>query len=206
MKKEELNYYDEFEKNADYALQISNILKDYLNNFVYEKSTEKENKVHALEKEADVNLHKIINYLIKDFLPPIDREDIVTLTHKIDDVVDDLDEVVINIDIVDIIEPTSKAIEMVNLINEDCEKLKLMIHKFKNTNKYEETLELVKELNRIEGEGDRLYQESIKELFITKKDPIELIKWSILYNSLENCFDSCENVANCIEEIITKNS
>jgi len=48
-------------------------------------------QVHQIENEADKNLHEIINYLIKDFLPPIEREDIITLSHRIDDVIDCID-------------------------------------------------------------------------------------------------------------------
>ncbi len=206
MKKEELNYYDEFEKNVDYALQISNILKEYINDFEYDKSLEKENRVHGIENEADANLHKILNYLIKDFLPPFDREDIIELTHKIDDVVDSIDEVVINIDIVDIKKPSDDMKDMVNLLNDACVKLKDMMQKFRHSKKYQETLKLVVEINGIEGEGDILYQEAMKKLFKTEKDPIELSKWRVIYNCLEDCFDSCEYVANCVEEIIMKNS
>ena len=48
-------------------------------------------QVHQIENEADKNLHEIINYLIKDFLPPIEREDIITLSYRIDDVIDCID-------------------------------------------------------------------------------------------------------------------
>ena len=33
MKRKELNYFDEFIKNADIALEISKMLKEYVNNF-----------------------------------------------------------------------------------------------------------------------------------------------------------------------------
>ena len=78
-KKEELNYFDNFVKNANYALESAKILKEYIDNFDANKSIEKENMVHNLENEADKNQHLVLNYLIKDFLPPIDREDIIML-------------------------------------------------------------------------------------------------------------------------------
>ena len=143
---------------------------------------------------------------MKDFLPPIDREDIVNLSHRIDDVVDSLDEVVINIDILDIQNPRTGVLEIVNLLYEACNKMMQMLSKFHNMKKYEETINLVVEINEIEGKGDVLFQEAIKNLYQKERNPIEISKWNIIYNSLENCFDSCENVANCVEEIIMKNS
>ena len=40
--------------------------------------------VRKLEHEADNIVHKMRNYLIKDFLPPIDREDISLIINKLD--------------------------------------------------------------------------------------------------------------------------
>ena len=39
-----------------------------------------------------------------------------------------------------------------------------------------------------------------------EKDPIQIIKWSNMYESIENGFDACENIAECIEEVLLKNS
>ena len=182
MKRKELNYFDEFIKNADIALEISKMLKEYVNNFDSNKSEETEMQVHQLENEADKNLHEILNYLIKDFLPPIEREDIIMLSNRIDDTIDCIDEVVINLDILNV---TSLR-----------EKLK----------DYEETQKIVVSINRLEESGDKLYQQAIRNLYQYEKNPIEVSAWTIIYNSLENCFDACESVASCVEEIILKNT
>jgi len=206
MKKKEFNYYDEFIKNADFALEISTILKDYANHFDVNKSKEVEDHVHKIENEADKNLHEIINYLLKDFIPPIEREDIITLSHRIDDVIDCIDEVVINLDILNIKSLRIDFIEFSNLINSCCIDLKKMIQNFKNIKEYEETRKLIISINKIEELGDKLYQQAIRNLYQSEKNPIEVSAWTIIYSSLENCFDACESVASCVEEIILKNS
>ena len=91
LKENNFDYYDEFVKNANIALEISTILKKHAENFEINNSTEIEKKVHRLENEADKNLHEIMDYLAKDFLPPLEREDIVLLVNKIDDIIDYLD-------------------------------------------------------------------------------------------------------------------
>ena len=65
---------------------------------------------------------------------------------------------------------------------------------------------MVIEVNRIEEEGDSLYQTAISDLFKNEKDVIEVIKWKSLYGCLETCLDSAESVANEIESIIMKMS
>lgn len=205
-KKEELNYFDNFVKNANYALESAKILKEYIDNFDANKSIEKENMVHNLENEADKNQHLVLNYLIKDFLPPIDREDIIMLCHKIDDISDNIDEVVINIDILNVKKLRDDVKTFAELLLNACEKTTEMLNKFKNIKKFTEIKEVIIEINKLEEDGDKLYHDAIRNLYNNPKDPIEVITWTTLYNCLENCFDSCENVADCVEEILMKNS
>lgn len=206
MKKRELNYFDEFLKNADIALEISKILKEYVNNFEGNKSEEIEIQVHQLENEADTNMHEILNYLIKDFLPPIEREDIIMLSNLIDDIVDNLDEVVINLNILNVTTIREDFKDFSDLIYQCCVELKKMIQKFKNIKEYDETKKIIVNINGLEELGDKLYQQAIRNLYQFEKNPIEVSAWTIIYNSLEDCFDACESVASCVEEIMLKNT
>ena len=61
------------------------------------------------------------------------------------------------------------------------------------------------EVNNLEEQGDRMYENAIKELFAKEKQPTDIIRWTNIYQALENCFDACENVADCIEEVLMKN-
>lgn len=206
MKKNELNYFDNFIRNSNYALECSEILKEFIDDYNIDKTEEFETKVHNLENEADKSQHIALNYLIKDFLPPIDREDIVMLFHKIDDVVDNIDEVVTNFNILNVKFLRTDIIEFVNLLLECSKCMVDMLKKFKNIKKYEDIKKLIIEINILEEKGDCLYQNSIKRLYENIDNPIDIIVWTTIYNCLENCFDSCENVAECVEEILMKNS
>ena len=205
MKKQELNYYDEFIKNIEIAYQISNILKEYIDKFKSEDSEEIEQKVHKLENDADYNLHNLNNYLVKDFLPPIDREDIIILVNKIDDVIDNLDEIVIDFNILNVTELRGDINAFIDLICKISLKLKDMMNNFKNIKKYDETKKLIIDINNLEEQGDRLYENAIKNLYNTQKDAIEILKWHKIYERIEKCIDSCESVADCVEEVLMKN-
>ena len=109
-KKEEYNYFDEYIKGADIALESSKMLKLAIENYDLNKLEEEITKVHKLENDADKLIHDMRNYLIKDFLPPIDREDIVLIGHRIDDVEDCIDEILINFNILNIKKNYSKRI------------------------------------------------------------------------------------------------
>lgn len=206
MKKETLNYYDEFIKSSGFAVQIATMLKDYTENFDSKKSREHEESVHKLENDADKSLHKVLKYLVKDFIPPIDREDIMLLSHRLDDVVDAIDEVVINIDILDVIKLRDDVKAIVELIYKSATYVQDMFEKFKNIKRIPETHEMIIKVNHLEEEGDKLYQTAIKDLYTNEKDAIEVQKWTIIYNCLENCLDRCEKVADTVEDVMMKHS
>lgn len=206
LKEKNLNYYDEFIKNANIAIEISTILKKHAENYDINNSTEVEEKVHKLENDADKNLHETIDYLVKDFLPPIEREDIVLLVNKIDDIIDYLDEIAINFNILNIVVLRDNFLEFMELFNNVSVLLKEMLENFKDKKKHEEVYKYLIEINNIEENGDKLYEKAIKSLFTTEKDPIEIIKWKTIYNTLENGIDSFESVANTIGEIVLKNT
>ena len=204
MKKKELNYYDEFIKNVEICCEISNILKQHIDNFQNEDPKETEEMVHKLENDADLNLHNIKNYLVKDFLPPIDREDIILLSNKIDNAVDDLDEIIIDLNIYNINELRNDFKDFADLICQMSAKLSEVMNNFKDKKKYDQTKALIIEINGLEEQGDRLYENAIKNLYNTEQNPIEILKWNNIYGTLEDAIDSFEGVADYVEEILMK--
>jgi len=205
-KKEEFNYFDAFEKSAKLAKDMAEELKRYIFNFKNTTSEDEMKKIHDLENEGDKNLHELKNYLLKDFLPPIDREDILEISYKIDDLIDRMDEIVIDINIynvTDIIENMKETIEL--LVKATSEVFDLVVE-FKNFKKMKEIKEKVIEVNKLEEQADRLYEKSIRELYKNETDSIQILKWSNIYETLEDCFDECEEIADCIEDVILKNT
>ena len=75
----------------------------------------------------------------------------------------------------------------------------------KNLKNAKEIKNEVVEVNKLEEQADRLYEESIRKLYISENNAIQIIKWSKIYESIENCFDACENIAECVEEVLLKN-
>jgi len=75
-----------FEQHAQNAVEAAEALAKLLGDF-----TEVENKVrdlHAIEHYGDKLNHEIIRHLNETFVTPLDREDIVGLGSKIDDITD----------------------------------------------------------------------------------------------------------------------
>ena len=206
MKKEELNYYDEFLRLSKIAEDIAVELKAFAASYNHELTLEKSKKIHEMEHRADNIVHSTLSYLIKDFVPPIDREDFLSVVRRMDDVIDCIDEVSIDLDIFCVKQLRANIAEYVNLIEKGTSKLNTLFEKFNGMKNYEEVKSLGIEIGDIEEEGDLLYQNSIKQLYSEENDTKEVVKWTKIYSKLEDCFDSLQHIAECVDEIYMKNS
>ena len=58
----------------------------------------------------------------------------------------------------------------------------------------------------LENVADSILRGALARLFREEKDPIAVIKWKEIYETLEMATDRCEDVANIIEGVVLENS
>ena len=206
MIKENYNYFDEFIKLTDYIVQSTEILHGVFESFNIDELEEKITEMHNLENEADKIIHKMRNYLIKDFLPPIDREDIVKIGNKLDDIEDSVDEIMINLKILNIKEVKSDVLELSEILLSSANLVKEMFLNFKNFKKTDLVKQKIIEVNNLEEKGDRAFEKIMTSLYKNEKDAVRLVKWTNIYNSLEETIDFCEHLSDYLEDVILTNS
>ena len=204
-KKEEYDYFKAFEKNAGYSLECAQIVKDTIENYKKEDIEKVLEKVHKVENSGDECEHEIINNLAKEFLPPIEREDILYLAHKIDDATDLIEEILINTYIFGIEKFREYTLQMTNILVDCCKAEIELLKEFKNFRKSKNIKSLVIKINALESESDELYKKAMKKLYEEQKDAVEIMKWTTIYNCLEDCIDLCEEIANEVENVVLKN-
>lgn len=96
-KKQDDYYFDNFMKCAEYSCKAAYLLKEILTEFQPEEISKKMEEIHEIERQADTQRHEITDKLAKAFITPIEREDIIALSHHIDDVTDKIEEVLIRV-------------------------------------------------------------------------------------------------------------
>lgn len=205
-KKESYNYFDEFITLSDCIIKSAEILRDVFVHFDMKILDAKAAEVHKLENEADQIIHKMRNYLIKDFLPPIDREDIALIGHKLDNIEDSIDEILINIKILNVTEIRKDVTEITEILLLATKAVKEMFVNFKNIKKTDLIKQKIIEVNELEEKGDRVYEKIMTALYQNETNAVNLIKWTNIYNWLEDAIDYCEQVSDCIEDVILINS
>lgn len=200
------NYFDAFAGLSKYSSKLAVELHETLSKFDPKTITEKVKAAHTIEHNADLAKHEIMNRLVKEFLPPIEREDITSLTQEIDDVTDSVEDVLIYIDMFNIQSIRPEILKFTDLLVTCTKAMDEALEEFKSFKNSKKLREKIIEINRLEELGDALYVDFMRNLYHTSKDPIELMTWTEVLHRLEKCADNCEDVANIIESIVMKNS
>lgn len=206
MKKEKYNYFEEFIKVSEYIKESSHILKELMNDYNIEKLDKSMEEIHKLEHSSDKVVHKMREYLIKDFLPPIEREDIALVINKLDDIEDGIDEIAIDFKILNVKSIKKDVLELADILIQAANAVGGVFENLNNLKHPELIQDKVIVVNRLEEQGDRVYERIITNLYKEEKDPIELIKWDKIYRSFEETIDSCEAIGDCIQNVLMKNS
>ncbi|MBR4296163.1 MAG: DUF47 domain-containing protein [Clostridia bacterium] len=207
MAKKENNYYfDTFAKGISCSSDAAVMLKKSIENYDPSNISERMEKIHEIEHIGDKLKHDMMERLVKEFLPPIEREDIVELASAIDDVTDCIEDVVRCMYMFNITEIRSDAIDFSDVVQRCCQALKEMGSELHNFRKSTQLKDKIIEINHLEEEGDRLYTMAVRKLYTEEQDPVSIASWTAVYDKLEKCCDSCEDVADMVEQIIMKNS
>ncbi len=198
------NYFQMLLKNVGYACKAADLLLETFQNYDSANIIQNIEKMHQLEHEGDLAKHELMEKLYKEFLPPIEREDIIALASAIDDVTDSLEDVLLRAYMFRIQSIRQDAIDFAQIVIRCCNALQDVFQEFHNFRKSSILREQLIKINNFEEEGDKLYYEVIHRLY-GENDPVSVLSWTFLYEHLEDCCDSCEHVADIVETVIQKN-
>ncbi|MEI4771286.1 DUF47 family protein [Psychrobacillus sp. FJAT-51614] len=167
----------------------------------------KEISVHVknYETAGDKLIHDLIVMLNKSFMTPIEREDILSLAVRMDDILDGIDDFTANLEMFSLIEIDESMRTFLGYIvkstDEIVKAMELLANK-KLLQMHEHAI-LIKDYER---KCDEVLRSSIKQLFLKEKDPVRIIQFKDIYEKLEEVADYCQNVATTIEAIIMRNA
>ena len=162
-------------------------------------------EMKEFEHRGDKCTHIILTELNKTFITPIEREDIMELIKKLDDVLDGIEACASRFEMYQITKADPYIRKFGDCLKRSAQEIKSAIYLLSQKKLLAMQPHCVN-LNELENEGDDLMRQGIKNLFMNATDPIELIKHKEIYERLEQTTDSCEDVANTLQSIIMRNS
>jgi len=201
---EEKKFFDEFEKEMAIVKRGAQMLVELVNE--YKKLDQIAGKLDNIEHECDCVVHDITDMLNSTFITPIDREDIHDLATEIDDIIDIIDAVGRRLMIFKITDKCPKYLpENAALILKSVTEVEKAVLFMRDPSKGKELEKHCIKVNDLENDGDHLLAKALGELF-DGDDVKYIVKMKEIYDLLEFVTDKCEEVANHILEVKSKNA
>jgi uncharacterized protein len=155
------------------------------------------------EQEGDRITHDIIHRLaaLGRRRVPFETGDGYALATALDDIVDDAEQVGAQLGLYGVEAPMEQALALTDVLVGATEQIALGLRCLRTGTELGPHLV---EIHRLENEGDRLQRDAVASLFAGGIDPMVVIRWKDIFESLEAAVDACETVAHVLEGITLK--
>ena len=159
--------------------------------------------VFECEKEGDRITHAILSRLAEhgSSRAHLDAADVHALAVALDDVVDFAEEAADQLGRYGVEAPMEQAEAIGDLLVGAAHEVTAALHELRNG--MDLAAHLV-EIHRLENEADQIVRAAVAQLFAYGIDPMIVIRWKDIFETLEESVDACERVANVLEGITLK--
>jgi len=180
------------------------LLRDLLVEFPERATLDQDLK--ACELEGDRITHDIIHRLtagrrVRGGRAPFSRGDGYALATALDDIVDHSEQAAAQLGLYGVEAPMEQAVALTEVLVGAGEQISRALHCLGTGG---ELAPHLVEIHRLENEGDRLQRDGVASLFAGGIDPMVVIRWKDIFESLEAAVDACETVAHVLEGITLK--
>jgi uncharacterized protein Yka (UPF0111/DUF47 family) len=195
-------FFDLFTASATYSVQAARYLSELLQKPEGERAAIADT-IKKLERQGDEVTHEVVTRLDRTFITPLDREDIHLLASRLDDVTDAIDGIARRSQIFKLGDSPPGAVHLAEVVERAAQQVLDAVRVLGN-GRPRTVLASCIEVKRLEEEGDGLYHTWLGRLFEETADPVRLMKWKEIYDSLERTLDVAEDVANVLESVAIK--
>ena len=199
-------YFDSFVAQCKFSCEIAKRTGELLHDYKYDEVKDNLIELHGIEHAADQIQHDITEHLIKEFITPLEREDIVLMAQELDNLTDAIEDIMITCYEYDLRKVDDIMLSYIDLIEKSLSLLLDLLTRFSSFKKDTSLGPIIVEINKHEETGDRIFREGMHNLFVNETDPKVLFAMKEVYTCLESVMDDIEDLANTVGMVVMKNS
>lgn len=190
--------FDLLEESGRNVQRTSLLLRDVLDD--YPERAHLARDLFLCEQDGDRIAHDIIHRLSEGGSRglPFESQDGYALATALDDIVDQAEEAGDTLGTYHVEAPMEQSVAMAEVLIGAAEQIAGALRALRTGADMSERLV---EIHRLENEGDRISRAAIASLFARGIDPMVVIRWKDIFESLEAAVDACERVAHLLEGI-----
>ena len=190
-----------FEESGRNVQRTCLLLRDLLSDYPEQVALARE--ILLCEQEGDRIVHDILHRLAARGRQraQLESADVHALAGALDDIVDYAEECADQLGLYGVEAPMEQAQQIAGVLVGAAEHVATGLRGLRNG--LDVAPQLV-EIHRLENEADKLQREALADLFVTGIDPMMVIRWKDIFETLESAVDACETVANVLEGMTLK--
>lgn len=163
-------------------------------------------ELKAVEHQGDQITRELFEALNSTFITPFDREDIRSMGTDLDDILDYFEGASQHLVLFELDGSPPGLRRFAEIILElanEVHGITTLVWDLSQGRKIREALVRISDL---ENNADALYNTVMADLFKSKLDPLDVLKWKEVYEGLEEACDACKDYGHVIGNIVTKNT
>lgn len=200
LRRPDAGFYDLFDRHAELTAEGCRELRALVGD--PESAASRARRIKEIEHETDVITHHCVEALHRHTATPIRRDDVHRLITRMDDVMDLVEAAADRITLYELKEMTPEAVQLVDVLVRASAEILHAIKRLRHLSEGRTILDRCIDVNRLENEADEILRRAVARLFKEVSDPIAVIKWKEIYETLENATDRCEDVVNILEGVV----
>jgi predicted phosphate transport protein (TIGR00153 family) len=193
-------------KDTENLLHAARLFAEIANAATLDERRVKTVQLKALEHDGDQVTRQVFEALNSTFITPLDREDIRSLAKNLDDILDFLESIaqsLVLFELSDVTEGMSVFARILVSMTEELDKASRLVWDLNNQKEIQDSIMRISEL---ENQGDALYATVIAQLFKSKRESTDILKWKLIYDGLEEACDACKDYTHVLGNVVIKNA
>lgn len=206
--KEKTKKFDYFGTLSDmtlYASEAARLFRSVLSDRKTENFEKSRERMTALKGKCDRRQRELTSALVRDFLPPFDKEDLFRLSLQTEALIDKTKDVFDCLYMTDIGTLCQDVGNFAALMVESFGICVDLSKELRHYRKSEKLNGLFGSLKDLKNRGDVLYTEVMRVLFRDARTTREIAEGRVLYFAFRACFDAAAAFGDDVRTIILKN-
>jgi uncharacterized protein len=178
------------------AVLLQRLLRDYPD------SAGLAEDLRAAEHVGDRLTHDIVDHLrVRGGDSPIEAADGYALAQALDDIVDFAEQAGDWLGLYHVEAPMQTASDLADALVQAAQTVCVAVEQVLRA---QDAAESLRAIRRLEKEADRIVREGIAGLFCRGIDPMVVVRWKDIYESVEDAVDACKTVGSILEGVVLK--
>ncbi|MEZ0387252.1 MAG: DUF47 domain-containing protein, partial [Verrucomicrobium sp.] len=144
--------------------------------------------------------------LCKTFITPLDREDIEHLSSALHKIPKTVEKIAERLALCPVKFANDVVSRQIGLLDQGTVEVVTMVAALRKKAGMDQIQDMQERLQHIEGDGDKILMDLLRQLYNGKVEPIEVIILKDLYELLEKAIDRCRDAGNVVFQVVLKYS